>query len=259
LGDPAAPGSLCELMTSKIEGKVIVLPDASHVAREAAQRIAGALRSAIADKGHASLALSGGTTPRAAYTLLAREPAVNWTSVEIFWVDERAVPPTDDRSNYHWAKMTLLDAARIGDTSVHRMPADQPDLDGAARAYERTIREHVEANGEGVPAFDALVLGVGDDGHTASLFPGESTVGIVDRLVAPVPPDTGREARLTLTPTAIEHARRVFVLAVGRSKRSALNRVWAADGSLSQTPARVIRRCRGELTWIVDQDLAPVD
>jgi 6-phosphogluconolactonase len=115
----------------------------------------------------------------------------------------------------------------------------------------------VQGNGDGVPAFDLLVLGVGDDGHTASLFPGDSTVGVVDRLVAPVPAGEGREARLTLTPTAIEHARSVYVLAVGRAKRPAVERVWADEGVLSQTPARLIRRCRGQVTWIVDQDLAP--
>ena len=259
MGGPLRQADWLESMTSKIPGQVLVLPDASHVAREASFRIADALRRAVADKNHGSLALSGGTTPRTAYMLLAREPAINWIRIDIFWVDERAVPPTDDRSNYHWAKTTLLDAAQIADTSVHRMPADQPDLDGAAQAYERTIRQQVEANRDGVPALDVLVLGVGDDGHTASLFPGQATVEVVDRLVAAVPPDKGREARLTLTPTVIEHARHVFVLAVGGSKRSALDRVWSDEGSLSQTPARVIRRCRGELTWIVDQDLAPVD
>jgi len=234
------------------------MPDASHVAWEAASRIATALRGAVQHNNQATLALSGGTTPRDAYARLAREPGINWTKVDIFWVDERAAAPTDDRSNYRWAKMTLLDAAQIGEASVHRMPADQADLEAAAQAYERTIRERVQGDGDGVPAFDLLVLGVGDDGHTASLFPGDSTVGMVDRLVAAVPAGKSHEARLTLTPTAIEHARRVYVLAVGGAKRPALDRVWADEGLLSQTPARVIRRCRGEVTWIVDQDLAPV-
>ena len=234
------------------------MPDASHVAWEAASRIATALRGAVERNNHATFALSGGNTPRAAYARLAREPGIDWTKVDIFWVDERAAPATDDRSNYRWAKVTLLDGAQIGEGSVHRMPADQPDLEAAAQAYERTIREQVHGNGDGVPAFDALVLGVGDDGHTASLFPGDSTLGVVDRLVAAVPAGEGREARLTLTPTAIEHARSVYVLAVGRAKRPAVERVWADEGLLSQTPARLIRRCRGQVTWIVDQDLRPV-
>ncbi len=241
-------------MTTKVvPGQLVASRDVAQVAREAATRIARALRNAVTKNGRAAIALSGGNTPRDAYTLLAKESGLDWTKVNVFWVDERAVPPTDDRSNYRWAKTTLLDPAGIAPTRVHRMPAEAPDRVGAARDYEKAIREDVELDGDGIPAFDVLVLGVGDDGHTASLFPGEKTVDIQDRLVAAVDASGAREARLTLTPPAIEHARQLFILAVGAAKRAPLERVWAAQGNVHETPARVVRGCRGAVTWLIDK------
>jgi 6-phosphogluconolactonase len=241
-------------MTTKVvPGQLVATRDASQVAREAATRIARVLRNAIGKNGHAAIALSGGNTPRDAYALLARESGIDWTKADVYWVDERAVPPNDDRSNYRWAKATLLDPAGVRPERVHRMPADAADSDAAARAYEKDIRDHVELDAEGVPAFDAMVLGVGEDGHTASLFPGERTVDVVDRLVTSVPAAPGREARMTLTPPAIEHARNAFILAVGAGKRPALERAWAAQGDVHQTPSRVVRGCRGAVTWLIDK------
>jgi 6-phosphogluconolactonase len=241
-------------MTTKVvPGQLVAAADSAQVARDACLRIARAIRNAIRKNGAAAIALSGGNTPRDAYALLASETGIEWGKVDVFWVDERAVPPGDDRSNYRWAKATLLDAAGVPAERVHRMPADQADLDGAARAYEQTIRDKVQLDGEGMPAFDVVVLGVGDDGHTASLFPGESTVDVTDRLVAAVPGAAGREARLTLTPLPIEHSRHVFILAVGANKRPALERVWAAKGDVHDTPARVIRGVRGAVTWLIDR------
>lgn len=235
---------------------VVPLVDAAEVAREASSRIAGELRHAIDRRGRASIALSGGNTPRDTYVRLAREPDIDWTHVTVVWVDERAVAPTDDRSNYRWAKETLLDAARIPPDRVHPMPAEDPDCGAASHAYELALREAVALDAEGVPSIDVVVLGIGDDGHTASLFPGEPTVHVRDRLVACVPAATSREPRMTLTPPVLEHARAVFVLAVGAAKRPALQRAWSDQGDLAQTPARVIRECRGDVTWIVDRAAA---
>jgi 6-phosphogluconolactonase len=241
------------MITKVVPGQLVASPDAQQVAREAATRMARALRNAIGKNGRAAIALSGGTTPRDAYGLLAAESGIDWTKVSVFWVDERAVPPTDDRSNYRLARETLLDRAGIAADSVHRMEAESGDRVAAARDYERAIRDHVELDGEGVPAFDVLVLGVGPDGHTASLFPGDPAVDVHDRLVAAVDAAPGREARLTLTSLAIEHARHLFILAVGAGKRPALERVWAAQGNVRETPARVVRGCRGAVTWLIDK------
>jgi 6-phosphogluconolactonase len=228
-------------MTTKVvPGILIATPDAQNVAREAAVRMARGLRDAIEARG-------------AAYGLLAKDTSVDWAKVEVLWVDERAVAPTDDRSNYLHAKETLLDPAHVPAARIHRMPADEPDLESAARNYERVVRTCVAAGERDVPVFDVIVLGVGDDGHTASLFPGEPTVELTDRYVAAVPAKGDREARLTLTAPVLEAARSVIVLAVGSAKNGPLERVWLVEGSLRDTPARIIRHIRGSVAWIIDR------
>jgi len=241
------------MSTKVVPGQLVAAADASEVAREAAARIARAIRYALDRGGTASAALSGGNTPRDAYSILAHEPDIDWSRVDLFWVDERSAPPTDDRSNYRWAKATLLDVAPIPASHVHRMPADAPDPEAAARGYERLLEEKLSRDDDGVPTFDVIVLGVGEDGHTASLFPGETTVEIADRFVVAVPAGPGREARMTITAPLIEHARSVLVIATGTGKRDALERVWAIQGDLRKTPARVIRACRGGVTWVIDK------
>lgn len=244
------------MSTSADGGHRVDAGDARGVAGVAAEHIALALWDAIAKTGQATLALSGGNTPREAYALLAGQKEIDWRRTRIFWVDERAVAPTDDRSNYRWAKHTLLDPARIPPERVHRMRAEDPDLAAAARGYEALIRAHVSADARGVPSFDVAVMGLGDDGHTASLFPGEPTVTIDDRLVAHVAAGGGHEARLTITRVMIEHAKKLFFLVVGPTKRPALERVWADEGDEGRTPARLVRSCLGDVEWVLDRAAA---
>ena len=241
--------------TKVVPGVLIATPDAAQVAREAAIRMARTLRDAIEARGMATLALSGGETPRAAYGLLAADRSVDWGKVDVFWVDERAVPPTDDRSNFRHAQEELIGPAHVPAAHVHRMPGESADLAAAAEAYEALVRARVPGRDGpgGIPAFDLVVLGVGDDGHTASLFPGEPTVDVRDRLVAQVPAKGAREARLTLTAPVIEEARAIVILAVGKAKNGPLERVWEISGEPSETPARVIRSARGAITWIIDR------
>jgi len=231
---------------------LIAVPSAEDVAREAAARLAKTINVAIKARGKATIALSGGDTPKATYTKLAEEKDVDWSVVEVFFVDERAVPPNDDRSNFRWAKECLLGPAKIPDAHVHRMRADDADLEHAATEYEQILRTRVPVGQGGVPSIDVMVLGVGDDGHTASLFPGMPTVDITDKYVVAVG-KTDREPRLTVTAPIIEQSRAVFVLAVGAKKTNALERVWAVSGSLRDTPARVIRNVRGSIHWIIDK------
>jgi 6-phosphogluconolactonase len=233
--------------------KLLEQPDPPAVARTAADRIAQRITVAALQRGGATLALSGGNTPKETYALLARSKAVDWSRVHVFWVDERAVPPDSERSNYRLARETLLDPARIPADRVHRMAADGPDLEQAAAKYEGLIREHVSSDGPGsVPIFDVIVLGIGTDGHTASLFPGDAGVRVTDRLVIPVPPRGGLEARLTLTAPVIQAARSVLVLVEGADKHAALCRVWSETGDATDTPARIVRSCRGEVAVIAD-------
>ncbi|MGO9834481.1 MAG: 6-phosphogluconolactonase [Polyangiaceae bacterium] len=237
-------------------GQIVDAGDARGVARVASEHIASALREAITQAGSATLALSGGNTPRAAYALLAREPGIDWSRMRIFWVDERAVPPTDERSNYRWAKETLLDPAAVPPERVHRMRGEAPDVQVAARDYEALIRQGVAPDADRVPSFDVAIMGIGDDGHTASLFPGEATIAVVDRLVSAVPASAAHEARLTITRPVIEHARRLIFLVEGADKVPALRRVLADEGDVRHTPARLTRTCRGALEWIVDSAAA---
>jgi 6-phosphogluconolactonase len=241
------------LTTKVVPGLLHAKVDAVAVAHEAAARIARTLREAIESRGAASLALSGGTTPRATYLLLGREAGIDWKHVRVFWVDERAVPPESERSNYHLVQESLLQSPEARTAQVFRMRGEAKDLDTAAREYERMIRVDVAAGGAGVPEFDAVVLGIGDDGHTASLFPGRPEIDIVDRLVVAVPAEPPREARLTLTRPLLEHARTTFILAVGKSKTAALERVWLVGGDLHATPARLVRGIRGAVMWFIDR------
>ena len=253
LDGPAVVVASSKMTTKVVPGQLVAVASADQAAAEAAVRIAKALRNAIKMEGRATLALSGGTTPRSTYALLAKEPALDWTKIDIFWADERAVPPASERSNYRLAKETLLDAARVPEGNVHRMPADAEDRGQAARDYEALLRDVVIGGADGVPALDAIVLGIGEDGHTASMFPGEMAMNETERLVVAVPAKGAREARLTITSPVIEHARAVFVLATGASKSQALDLVWSVDGSVNDTPSRVIRGVRGAVTWVIDR------
>ena len=240
-------------MTTKVvPGILVATPDAEQASTEAAARMGKAIRAAIGDRGRAAIALSGGTTPRSAYGKLAQDPRIDWSKVDVFFVDERAVPPEDDRSNYRHAKEALLDPTKISADRVFRMPADAPDLTQAAKEYEATLRKRLRVP-DSVPTLDLIVLGVGDDGHTASLFPGQPEVDIADRLIAAVPARDGREARMTFTTPMIEAGRTVMIMAIGQPKHAPLERVWAVSGKLSETPARIVRGVRGTVVWIIDR------
>ena len=247
------------MSTKVVPGILIATPTPEEVAREAALRMAKPLRDAIDWRGKAAIALSGGNTPRAAYGILAADKSINWSKVDVFWVDERAVAPTDDRSNFHHAKEQLLDPARIPPERIHRMPGEAADLAKAASDYETLLRIKVRAESNGVPVLDLVVLGIGDDGHTASLFPGDPAVKVTDKLVVAVAAKGAREARLTITAPVIEAARSIVVLAVGKAKNVPLEAAWLVAGTAEETPARIIRDARGAVTWIIDRAAGGLD
>jgi 6-phosphogluconolactonase len=240
------------VVTKVVPGLLIATPDAAEVAREACARMTRVVYEALKERGSATIALSGGSSPLETYRLFGAQP-IDWKRVQIYWVDERAVPPTHERSNYGGAKKALLDAIAIPPENVHRMRGEDPDLPKAAAEYESILRDTVKSKVGGVPAIDLVVLGIGDDGHTASLFPEEDTVTITDRLVAAVPASQGREARITLTPPVLENAKASVVIVLGASKHEPLERIWATSGDLRQTPGRVIRGFRGAITWVIDR------
>ncbi|MDB4934922.1 MAG: 6-phosphogluconolactonase [Labilithrix sp.] len=240
------------MVTKVVPGLLIATQDAAQAAQEACARMTKAIQDAIRDRGTAAIALSGGSSPLDAYRLLAKQ-TIDWNKVHVYWVDERAVPKTHERSNYGQAKKALLDPAGIPESNIHRMRGEASDLTTAAMDYEAELRETVKSKLGGLPSLDLLVMGIGDDGHTASLFPGERTVHVTDKLVAAVPAKPDREARLTLTPPVLENARASVVLVLGKSKHPALERIWETHGDLEETPGRIIRSFRGSICWVIDR------
>lgn len=240
------------MVTKVVPGLLIATQDTAQAAREACGRMTKSIQDAIRDRGMATIALSGGSSPLEAYGLLAKE-TIAWSKVHVYWVDERAVPPAHERSNYFQAKKALLDPAGVPDANIHRMRGEASDLATAAMDYEAELRDTVKSKLGGLPSLDLQVLGIGNDGHTASLFPGERTVHVTDKLVAAVPAKTDREARLTLTAPVLENARSSVVIVLGRDKHPALERIWATHGEIDETPGRVIRNLRGSICWVIDR------
>jgi 6-phosphogluconolactonase len=229
--------------------KLIIGRDLDEAVTRAAERVTAVL----AGKGSRSVALSGGRTPAALYAQLAGafRDRVDWSGVEWFWGDERTVPPDHADSNYRMARESLLEPLRIASERVHRMPADATDLDAAAREYEQAIRQHVPAGADGVPQFDLILLGMGADGHTASLFPGSSGLGESQRLVVAHHVPSQNTWRMTLTYPVLLAARHIVFLVTGADKTEMLRTVLTSPLDAGPPSVRV-REATGEITWIVD-------
>ena len=224
--------------------QVQVYADRSALIDGAMQLIVERIKSAIAERQCCSIALSGGSTPQPLYMALATQD-LPWHQIQIYWGDERYVAPTHPDSNYGMAKKVWLDLVPIPATNIHPMPTDlaQPQL--AADAYEREIHSEMGSK----PIFDIILLGMGDDGHTASLFPHTAALSVVDRLVTLG--DKDGQPRLTFTATLINQARSVIFLISGASKQPALAAVFAPTEDASTYPSRLIQPT-GELIWLLD-------
>ena len=215
-----------------------ILPGPGAVAIRAAERIAQAAREAITERGRCALAFSGGATPWLAFRALAGQD-VPWGRVHLFQVDERIAPSGDPERNYFHLKEALIDRIAIPPANVHSMPVEEEDLDEGTRRYEATLRQIA-----GVPpVLDLVQLGLGEDGHTASLFPDDAALRIVDADVAVSGLYKGRR-RMTLTLPAIDRARCILWLVTGSGKSDALGRLRAGDRSI---PAGRIRSDRAFL------------
>jgi 6-phosphogluconolactonase len=255
--------------------------DAEAVAREGARRISETARRSIAARGRFVLALSGGNTPRKLYKILATADGIDWRHVEIFFSDERMVPLGHADSNYRMARETLLDQVPIPATQVHAIETELPAQEAAA-AYEAVLRATL---GRAEPRLDLALLGMGPDGHTASIFPGSRLLAGLDndfliddpstgplqvqrkiptlstfateRLIAaisdaPKPPPV----RVTMTPYVLNLARHVLVLVAGEDKVAAVSAALESDARISEIPVRAISPATGELVWLLDRRAA---
>jgi 6-phosphogluconolactonase len=232
-----------------------VLPGARALAAAVAAEVALVLAEAAGERGWASIALAGGNTPRALYAALAADHRndVPWARLQVFWGDERDVPPNDEQSNYRMARETLLDAVAVPQLQVHPMPTGAGDPEAAAVAYERRLRRGF--NGEW-PTFDLVLLGLGEDGHTASLFPRSPALAERVRWVVPSLAPVEPRQRLTLTLPALTHAHRIFLVASGRAKAEPLRRaLTGAPGP--DCPASMLRSGSAPVTWWADAAAAP--
>lgn len=232
-----------------------VCTDFAELSRRAAEAVVGTINDAVQTVGACSIVLAGGNTPRTLYRLLASgfRSQVPWASVQVFWGDERYVPPEDSRSNYRMAKEALLDHVPCPPANIHPMPTHFPSADAAARNYERTLRNHFV---EEWPRFDIVLLGLGDDGHTASLFPGSLALAERTRWVVAAQAPVEPHVRLTLTLPALTRARAVFVLVAGATKAEALRHVLEGAGDWIKYPAAGIRLANGPVIWWADREAA---
>jgi len=243
---------------------VRVLPDVRAVQRAAAEEFAARIEAAVGARGVAFLALSGGSTPRGFHTLLA-DPAesfrarVPWTRLHVFWGDERPVPPDHPDSNYRMAHDTLLGHVPIPPAHVHRVAGEDPDHTRAAERYARELREVFAPHGRlegGWPRFDLVLLGMGTDGHTASLFPGTDAVHETTRLAVAAWVAKLGSHRITLTPPALNRADTVLFLVTGSDKAETLAAVLEGPSQPDVYPSQVIRPATGPLIWLVDRAAA---
>jgi 6-phosphogluconolactonase len=235
--------------------EVRVLPDAHAVAWEAAARLSTAARQAVQARGRFTLALSGGATPRALFALLGMGEwvvRVPWEQAHIFWADERCVPPDHPDSNYGAARASLLVRLPTPAEQIHRWHGEAPDPAAEARRYAEVLRRHAEPTAEGMPRLDFILLGMGPDGHTASLFPHTPALRVTDAPTAANPVPQLGTTRLTLTFPALNAARVVLFLVTGGEKAHTLARVLAGPAQPDDLPAQGVRPVAGSLTWLVD-------
>lgn len=213
--------------------------------------------------GELSLCLTGGGTAGDVYRALAASegtgPPVDWARVLLFWGDERDVPPEHPESNFRLAMSTLLSHVPVTGSSIHRMEADGRDPAAAARKYDALLKRTVFAPDRPEPAFDVMLLGLGDDAHIASLFPGSpllTTAAAADLVVATPPGGQPAVARITLTPQAIVASRRILMIVSGASKADAVHAALDLPDDPSRWPAHVLRQAADRVEWLIDSAAA---
>ncbi len=224
----------------------------------AAEDILHSATDAITRRGRFTFALSGGSTPRNLYTLIAANASgsLPWPEVFFFWGDERHVPPTDPESNYRMVNETLLSKVPVPPTNVFRIPTEDPDASAVADAYEKTLQKFFALQPGEFPRFDLVLLGMGPDGHTASLFPESQALQEKSRLVVANWVEKLHTHRITLTLPVLNAARRVVFLVSGSDKAPALHEVLEGTAPGDKYPSKLIHPSDGKLIWFVDRGAA---
>jgi 6-phosphogluconolactonase len=236
--------------------EIILCRDAAELAQKAAEQWVVLAQQAIARAGRFTVALSGGSTPKILYSLLASPDyrgRVDWLHVHLFWGDERCVPPDHAESNYRMVREALLSRIQIPPENIHRMKGEVAPEEAAA-SYEVELAQFFHLDPGALPCSDLLLLGLGEDGHTASLFPGSAALQETTRLVTTAYVERLQAHRLTLTLPVINSAAQVSFLLAGETKSAIVKALLGQDSYPAQYPAGQVRPVNGKLTWFITQD-----
>lgn len=229
------------------------LPDPEAVSLRAASICIDQAKIAVASKGRFTVAVSGGTTPLRLFELLGAtyRKAVPWDLTDIFWVDERCVPQDNGDSNYKGAHEALLSRVDIPAANIHRIKGEMPPDEGAREYEEELLRCFGSA---GFPAFDLVILGVGEDGHTASLFPNDPSLAERERFAIPVYVKRMQSWRITLTLPVLNNASHILFLMTGPKKADIVKEILGNKEKSQKYPASLIQPVHGEVTWLIDRE-----
>lgn len=249
-------------MAKSVKPEIRSYPDVDSLNKAAAESIVDTARAAIGEKGRFTLALSGGSTPRALYSLLASGYAdqIPWASVHLFWGDERYVPKDHPESNYKTAYQTLISRLPIPPQNLHPIPIELETPEKTAASYEGRLREffQIPKTGETSTTFDLVLLGIGEDGHTASLFSGDPVLAERGRWVAAVraPPTYQTRQRITLTLSAINKAENVFFVVSGAAKKAVVKQILEDREVAGRLYPAAMVRPKGRVVWFLDAEAA---
>ncbi len=234
--------------------EIRILKTATDLFEGAAAEFAGQASAAVRAGGKFTVALSGGSTPRTLYSLLATKPNIPWDKIFIFWGDERHVPPDQPESNYRMANEALLSRVPVPAENIFRIHAEEKDAAAAALQYEQTLKDFFHLSPGEFPRFDLIFLGVGPDGHTASLFPGTSALNETKRWVVSNWVPKFKTDRITFTFPVLNAAACVIFLMSGADKAATLQEVL--ENNSANLPSQKVRPVNGKLIWLVDEPAA---
>jgi len=253
----ASPEETNEFQVSNA-AEIRILTTPQELFAAAAEEVVRAANEAISARGRFALALSGGSTPKSLYTLLATNARASfpWERSFFFWSDERHVPPTDPDSNYRMADESMLSKIPVPAGNVFRIAAENPDAAAAADLYEQTLRKFFAVEAGQFPRFDLILLGLGPDGHTASLFPGTAALQDKSHLILANWVEKLKTSRITFTLPLLNAARCVAFLVSGTDKAPALHAVLETDAPGEQYPSKLVQPTDGKLIWLVDRAAA---
>jgi 6-phosphogluconolactonase len=248
-----------EIAAIKYKPKIDIAPDSEILAQKTAEIFITEAQKAIKARDSFNIAISGGNTPKRSFELLGTLPqsiALPWNKIHLFWVDERYVPINSPQSNYKLAADTFLNKVAIPQSNIHRIPTEFDDFNIAAKRYEDIIRNVFKLDEGQIPQFDLIILGMGSDGHTASLFPNSDATFDTNNLACAVYVIDEKLNRITLTYPVLSAARHLIVLVSGKEKASILKEVMTSEPDEVHYPIHILWPVLEKVTWLVDQDAA---